>query len=259
VTGLLHHFSLEDEVALVTGAASGLGAQLALAMAEAGADVVCLDVDSAGLERTAEAVRAVGRAALTRTCDVTDEKAVAAAFSAAAASFGRLDVMFNNAGIVDRPIELLHETKTESWRAVMSVNLDGVYFCAREALKTMVTQGSGKIINIASMWGLAGSSSVLPLSAYTAAKGAVVNLTRELGLQYAEAGIQVNALCPGFYKTGLRRGLDADIDERRLAFVPMRRVADAAEIRGPAIFLASPASNYMTGQTLVVDGGCLAK
>jgi NAD(P)-dependent dehydrogenase (short-subunit alcohol dehydrogenase family) len=253
------HFSLEGEVALVTGAASGLGAELAAAMAEAGADVVCLDLDAAGLARTAEAVRANGRTALARVCDVTDETGVAAAVAAAVARFGRLDVVFNNAGVADRPPGPLHKSSTESWRAVMAVNLDGVYFCAREALKAMVGQGSGKIVNVASMWGLAGSASVIPLPAYTAAKGAVVNLTRELGLQYAEAGIQVNALCPGFYATNLGHDLDPGMDERRLGFIPMRRVAAASEIRGPAIFLASPASDYMTGQTLVVDGGCLAK
>jgi NAD(P)-dependent dehydrogenase (short-subunit alcohol dehydrogenase family) len=256
--GLDRHFSLAGQVAMVTGAASGLGAEIAVAMAEAGAEVACLDLDDAGLARTAAAVREAGREALTHNCDVTAETEVTAAVAAAVSRFGRLDVLFNNAGVVDRPIGPLHESTTETWRAVLDVNLDGVYFCAREALKVMTVQGSGKVVNIGSMWGLAGAANVVPLAAYTAAKGAVVNLTRELGLQYAEAGIQVNALCPGFFATKLGNDLDLDLEERRIAYTPMRRVAAAVEIRGPAIFLASPASDYMTGQTLVVDGGCLA-
>ncbi len=143
---------------------------------------------------------------------------------------------------------------------MLDVDLDGVFFCAREALKVMVGQQSGKIINIASIWGLAGSSSLFPALAYNAAKGAVVNLTRELGLEYARQGIQVNALCPGFYQTNLSRGAIDDPRARATvtAFIPMDRIAEAAEIKGPALFLASAASDYMTGQTLVVDGGCLA-
>jgi len=109
------------------------------------------------------------------------------------------------------------------------------------------------------MWGLAGSSSLFPAPAYNAAKGAVVNLTRELGLQYATQGIQVNALCPGFYRTRLGAFDDPDTLARVEAFIPMGRVAEAADIKGPALFLASPASDYMTGQTLVTDGGCMAK
>ena len=123
----------------------------------------------------------------------------------------------------------------------------------------MVTQQSGKIVNIASMWGLAGSSSVFPAPAYNAAKGAVVNLTRELGLEYAKHGIQVNALCPGFYQTKLGDYDDPGFISAVTAFIPMGRIAEAAEIKGPALFLASAASDYMTGQTLVTDGGCMAK
>lgn len=251
-------FRLDDQVALVTGAASGLGVQFAEAMAEAGAHVVLADVDTVGLERTAETVRALDREALVLPTDVTDEEQVGAAFARAAAHFGRLDVLFNNAGVADPQPRLLHEYPTDVWRSVLAVDLEGVFLCAREALKRMVDQGSGKIVNVASMWGLAGSSSLFPAPAYNAAKGAVVNLTRELGLQYATSNIQVNALCPGFHATNL-----GDHDEAMTAaveaFIPMGRMADAAEIKGPALFLASAASSYMTGQTLVVDGGCLAK
>jgi len=140
------------------------------------------------------------------------------------------------------------------------VNLDGVFYVARAVLKVMVKQGSGKIINTASMYGLGGSSGLAPHPGYCAAKGAVVNLTREMGLQYAKHGITVNALCPGFHRTsllGVAMQKQEFIDAME-AYTPMGRLAEASEIRGSAIFLASSASDFMTGQTLVADGGCLA-
>jgi len=254
-------FSLKGKVALVTGAGSGLGRQFSEAMAEAGADVACADIDEESARTAAAAVESLGRPATAIGCDVTDEAQVEAMVTRTVQALGRLDIMFNNAGIADPQALLLHEYPTANWRAVLDVDLDGVFFCAREALKVMVAQQSGKIINIASIWGLAGSSSLFPALAYNAAKGAVVNLTRELGLQYATQGIQVNALCPGFYQTNLSKGAIDDPAVRAAvsAFIPMDRIAQASEIKGPALFLASAASDYMTGQTLVVDGGCLAK
>ena len=138
-------------------------------------------------------------------------------------------------------------------------NLDGVFFVARETLKVMVPRRSGKQIITASMWGLTGSSSLFPAPAYVAAKGAVVNLTRELGLEYARHGIQVNAICPGFFRTRLGDFHDEQVLAAMSDFTPMGRIAEAEEIKGPALFLASAASDFMTGQTLVVDGGCMAK
>jgi NAD(P)-dependent dehydrogenase (short-subunit alcohol dehydrogenase family) len=254
-------FRLDGKVALVTGAGSGLGRQFAEVMAEAGADVACADIDAESAKATASAVEGLGRCAAAIGCDVTDEAQVAAMVTRTVEVLGRLDILFNNAGIADPEALLLHEYPTANWRAVLNVDLDGVFFCAREALKVMVGQQSGKIINIASIWGLAGSSSLFPALAYNAAKGAVINLTRELGLEYATQGIQVNALCPGFYRTNLSRGAidDPQVRDSINAFIPMGRIAEAAEIKGPALFLASAASDYMTGQTLVADGGCLAK
>jgi NAD(P)-dependent dehydrogenase (short-subunit alcohol dehydrogenase family) len=251
-------FDLTGKVALVTGAGSGLGAEFAGVMAEAGADVVCADIDLVSAEVTAGEVGRAGRAGLAVRCDVSRHDEVVAMVDAATARFGRLDVLFNNAGIAGPPAPV-HEFDLEGWHRVIDVDLNGVFYCARETLRVMVGQGSGKIINIASMWGLAGGSSVFPVPAYNAAKGAVVNLTRELGLEYATRGIQVNALCPGFYRTKLGPYDDPDFVAAITAFTPMGRVAEAREIRGPALFLASPASDFMTGQTLVVDGGCLAK
>jgi NAD(P)-dependent dehydrogenase (short-subunit alcohol dehydrogenase family) len=256
---LPHPFNLDGRVAVVTGAASGLGIEFSEAMAEAGADVVCSDVNEGACEETAERVRGLGRDALAVRCDVSKEDDVKAMVERAVERFGGVDVLFNNAGIADAaPV---HEYPTENWHQVIDVDLHGVYYCARECLKVMVGQGSGKIINIASIWGLAGASSVFPIPAYNAAKGAVVNLTRELGLEYATQGIQVNAICPGFFRSRLAGVAydDPDFVSAITEFTPMKRVAEASEIRGAAIFVASAASENMTGQMLVLDGGVLAK
>lgn len=252
-------FSLDGKAGLVTGAGSGLGRQFSEMLAEAGADVACADIDEKAAQATAAAVEELGRRSIAIRCDVTAELEVEAMIRGTVAAFGRLDILFNNAGIADPAPLLLHQYPTRNWRDVLGVDLDGVFFCAREALKVMVAQQSGKIVNIASMWGLAGSSSVFPAPAYNAAKGAVVNLTRELGLEYAKHGIQVNALCPGFYRTNLGDYDDPGFISAVTAFIPMGRIAEATEIRGPALFLASAASDYMTGQILVTDGGCMAK
>jgi NAD(P)-dependent dehydrogenase (short-subunit alcohol dehydrogenase family) len=254
-----HLFDLTGKVALVTGAGGGLGTEFAAVMAEAGADVVCADIDEAGARATAEEVTTIGRAGLAVRCDVTRHDEVVSMVEAATARFGRVDVLFNNAGIADPSPAPVHEFDLDDWHQVLDVDLNGVFYCAREVLRVMVPRGSGKIVNVASMWGLAGGSSVFPVPAYNAAKGAVVNLTRELGLEYATRGIQVNALCPGFYRTGLGNYDDPEFFAAVTGFTPMGRVAEAREIRGPALFLASPASDFMTGQTLVVDGGCMAK
>ena len=258
---VLEMFDLTGKVSVVTGAGNGLGYQIAEAMAEAGSDVVCADIDVERNEAAAARVRAIGRKALTVRCDVTREADVAALFKLADSTFGRVDIAFANAGIADAVPQPLHDYPTDNWNAVLAVNLQGVFYTDREALKIMVRQGSGKVINVASMWGLAGASSVAPLPAYNAAKGAVVNLTRELALQYATHNIQINAICPGFFRTRLADGKydDPDFVAAVTAFTPMSRVADASEIKGTALYLASGASSFTTGLMLVADGGCMAK
>jgi len=258
---VLKMFDLSGKVAVVTGAGNGLGFQITEAMAEAGADVVCADIDMRQNELAATRVEQLGRKALSVKCDVTREAEVAALFQLADKTFGRVDVAFANAGIAEKVGKPLHDYPTESWNAVLNVNLQGVFYTDREALKLMVRQGSGKLINVASMWGLAGAAGVATIPAYTAAKGAVVNLTRELALEYAAHNIQINALCPGFFRTRLG---DANYDNpdfvRTLsAFTPMARIAEANEIKGTALYLASQASSFTTGLMLVTDGGCMAK
>lgn len=249
-------FGVEGKVAFVTGAGSGLGREMAIAMSENGALVVCFDVNADGLAQTAALL---GEDILCIEGDVANEDAVDAAVAACIARFGCLDILFANAGIGDPEPGLLHDYSTENWNKVVGVNLNGVFNSNRAALRQMVSQGSGKIINTASMWGLAGASSVFPLPAYNATKGAVVNLTRELGLQYAAQNIQINAICPGFFRTELGPFDDPEFLAAVVGFTPMGRIAKASEIKGTALYLASSASDFVTGTTLVIDGGCMAK
>lgn len=248
-------------MAVVTGAASGLGIAFAEAMAYAGANLVCSDVDEEALEGTVERVEKLGQKALAVRCNVTDESEVKLMVERTMEEFGSLDILFNNAGIADSQPLPVHEFPTEDWNRVLSVDLNGVFFCAREALKIMVGQGSGKIVNIASIWGLSGSSSIMPIPAYNAAKGAVVNLTREMGLEYASQGINVNALCPGFFWSRLAGGAydSPDFVSAVEEFTPAGKIADPEDIKGAAIMLASKASDYICGQMVVLDGGILAK
>jgi len=254
-------FDLGGRVAVVTGAADGLGFEIGDAFAGAGACVVFSDIDEAKLERAVQSVRDRGGDAIAVKCDVTSEAEVETLFAATQSHFGQLDILVNNAGIADPEPARIHEYSSENWRKVQAVNLDGIFYCCRQALKLMLPNRSGKIINVASMWGLAGASSVFPIPAYNATKGAVVNLTRETALEYASDNVQVNALCPGFYRTGLAGGAydNPDFVSAITAFTPMGRVAEASEIRGPAVFLASSASDYITGIALLTDGGCMAK
>lgn len=245
----------------VTGAGGGLGRSFALTAAESGAVVLCLDSDGIGAEATAAEAARVTRGAYARTCDVTDAARVEEVLREMHSRTGRLDVLVNNAGVSDARHGPLHESDPAQWHRVIDVDLHGVYHGARSALALMLPQGRGKIVNVASVWGLVGSSGVLALPAYSAAKGAVINLTRELALEYAAHGIQVNALCPGFVRTGLGGGAydDPAFVARLVEQVPIGRVADPRDLCGPFMFLASSDSDYVTGHALVVDGGYIAR
>ncbi len=254
-------FSLTGQVALVTGAATGLGRAISEALLEAGADVVCSDKDVTRLTETVEQLRAIRENVIGLGCDVSKARQVKALIRQTRDRLGRLDILFNNAGISQRRPARLHEISAADWNRVMAVNLQGVYACSREALKIMIRQKSGKIINIASIWGLVGSSGIKPLPAYNASKGAVVNLTREMGIEYAAYGINVNAICPGFFSTRLADGAYDDprfVQALRDA-TPIRRIGKPEEIKGAALFLASRASDFMCGQMIVLDGGVLAQ
>jgi NAD(P)-dependent dehydrogenase (short-subunit alcohol dehydrogenase family) len=253
-------FNLDGKVALITGGANGLGLAFAEAMAEAGADVVCADIDTQGLDDAVRKIERIGRKAMAIVCDVTKEEDVKKMMKETEKAFGRLDILFNNAGIAEEDPKPLHQYTTEEWNRILAVDLQGVFFCAREALNIMVRQKQGKIINIASVWGLVGSSGLFSVPAYNAAKGAVVNLTRELGLEYAAMGINVNAICPGFYRTDLGGGSDdPEFVKAVEGYVPMGKMAEPEDLKGTAVYLASEASDYMCGQMIVTDGGIHAK
>jgi NAD(P)-dependent dehydrogenase (short-subunit alcohol dehydrogenase family) len=242
-------FSVAGKVALVTGAAAGLGREMATALAENGAMVAQLDRDPCS---------GLGANALTLQADVTDKTAIEAAVAQTVARFGRLDILVANAGVSDPNPALLHETTDDDWNRVIDINLHGTFLTCRAALPQMLLQQAGKIITVASMWGLAAPAGLFPRPAYAASKGAIVNLTRELALQYARHNIQVNALCPGFFRTATRPR-SAEAAAQMAAYTPMGRIANAAEIRGSLLYLASSASDFVTGTTLVVDGGVLAR
>lgn len=171
------------------------------------------------------------------------------------ARFGALDICIANAGVSDAAPGLLHETTNDDWARVLDVNLNGLFYTCRAALSVMVGQGRGKVITVASMWGLAAPAGAFPRPAYAASKGAVVNLTREMALHYADMGIQVNALCPGIFQTETRPRNPA----AAIAYTPMGRLGRPDEIKGAVLFLASSASDFVTGTTLVIDGGVLAR
>jgi NAD(P)-dependent dehydrogenase (short-subunit alcohol dehydrogenase family) len=254
-------FDLREEVAVVTGAGSGLGVALAEALAEAGADVVCADLNEKTANETAEKINKLGCKGLALAIDVSKEQDVRRMREEAVKEFGKIDILINNAGIAGSFFPA-HELPAENWDEVININLRGVFLCAKEVLNVMVEQGRGKIINIASIWGLVGS--IFPIAHYAAAKGGVVNLTKQLALEYAEHEIHVNCIAPGFFgPTNLAGGLmllkDSEIEETLTPLVPMKRIAHPNELKGIAVFLASKASDFVTGQTIAIEGGFLAK
>lgn len=248
-------FSVHGKVALVTGAAQGLGRAMAEALAENGARVVLSDCDIPRLEATVAEIAATGAEVLAFACDVTDDAAVRASVATAERQFGALDICIANAGITDARPGLIHRTDDTDWARVLDVDLNGLFYTCRAALGAMLPHGRGKVITVASMWGLAAPAGAFPRPATAAAKGAVVNLTREMALHYADKGIQVNALCPGIFQTETRPRDPA----AGIAYTPMGRLGRPEEIKGATLFLASSASDFMTGTTLVIDGGVLAR
>ena len=242
---------LEGKVAVVTGAGSGIGLATVRRLAGDGARVVCADVDVPSGQ--AAAIEVDG---LFVEVDVTDEDAVAAMFDAAVQHYGRIDVSFHNAGISPTDDDSILDTPLEVWRRVQDVNLTSVYLCCRHVIPHMLERGGGSIINTASFVAVMGAAT--SQVSYTASKGGVLSMSRELGVQFARQGIRVNALCPGPVNTPMLQELFAKDPERaarRLVHIPMGRFAEPTEIAAAVAFLASDDASFITASTFLVDGG----
>ncbi len=253
-TGTTDKFRLDGEVAMVTGASSGLGAHFATVLAEAGAKVAIAARRTDRLEALAKSIEAKGGKAAAVALDVRDPASVKAAFDNAEAALGPVSVLVNNAGVTDPAF--LTRMSEQQWRNVLDVNLDGVFRVGQEAARRMVaTSKGGSIINIASIVGL---GAIKTLSSYAASKAAVLALTRNWALELARDKVRVNAIAPGYIATELNDEFwETDAGKRMIAHVPMRRLGQLGELDGALLLLASRAGSFMTGSTLVVDGGHL--
>ncbi|GAB3813628.1 2-dehydro-3-deoxy-D-gluconate 5-dehydrogenase KduD [Tessaracoccus terricola] len=254
---ILDHFRLDGKVALVTGATRGLGQAMAVALAEAGADVALVGSSTRATE-TAELVEATGRRALTLVCDLSKAPVaeLAGLVESTVAGLGGLDILVNNAGTIRRAPALEHPES--DWDDVVQVNQKAVFYLAQAAARVMVDAGGGKIINTASLLSHQGGINV---ASYAASKHAVAGLTRAMSNEWAPLGINVNAIVPGYFATDNTAALRAD-DQRSRAIlerIPAGRWGEAADLAGAAVFLASRAAAYVHGELLAVDGGWLAR
>lgn len=247
---------LSGKAAIVTGSTKGLGYGMAIGLAKAGADIVVVSRSQADCDRVAAEITTMGRRAIGVSTDVGNLEQIQRLVDKTVSELGRIDILVNNAGTaVTKRAEELTEA---DWDRVVDVNLKGVFFCAQIVGRQMIKQKRGKIINVASIFGLVGDRAVVP---YCASKGGVIQLTRVLALEWAKHNIQVNALAPGYVKTPMNEKelTDEKVLNHVLKSIPVRRLGEIEDMAGPTIFLASEASNYMTGQVLVVDGGWTAQ
>jgi NAD(P)-dependent dehydrogenase (short-subunit alcohol dehydrogenase family) len=250
---------LDGKAALITGAGGGIGRATALAFAREGARVAAADLAAEAAQETVALINAKGGQALALSGEVASDAGVKAMVAAAVAAFGRLDCAFNNAGIAGWQVEAAGQ-KTADWSEaafdrMIAVNLKGVWLCMKHEIVQMLAQGGGAIVNTASIAGLAG----LPTSsAYVAAKHGVVGLTRTAAIEYAEAGIRVNAVCPGFIRTPMTAPMTPQRSEAAMAQTPARRKGEPEEIAEMVVWLASERASYVTGAAYNVDGGFMA-
>jgi NAD(P)-dependent dehydrogenase (short-subunit alcohol dehydrogenase family) len=246
---------LDGKVVVITGAGGGMGRDAALLFSDEGAQVCVADVDAEAAERTATEARD----AFPFEVDVADAESVRALYEEARDRYGGIDVLYNNAGISPADDASILETEPDAWQRVLDVNAKGVYLCCKHGIPHLLERGAGSVINVASFVALVGAAT--SQIAYTASKGAVLALSRELAVQFARQGVRVNALCPGPVETPLLLrifGDDPAAFERRRIHLPMGRLAKPREIVNAALFLASDESSYVTGATFLVDGGLTA-
>lgn len=250
-------FALNGNVAVVTGGSRGLGFEMAMALAEAGADIVIGSRTEADVTKAATNIaESTGRKTLGLVLDVTDKTSVESFIEQALEQFGKIDILVNSAGInVRAPIGQITD---DDWHRIQEVNVTGVFYCCRAVSDHMVRAGYGRIINIGSALSLVGLEERL---SYTASKGAVVQMTRTLALELAQKGVTVNCICPGPFATDINKPVmeDPQATAKLLSNVPMDRWGRLEEIKAPVVFLASPATSYVTGAVLTVDGGWTAK
>jgi NAD(P)-dependent dehydrogenase (short-subunit alcohol dehydrogenase family) len=242
---------LDGKVVVITGAGGGIGREAAVLFSKEGASVCVADVSAQQGEQTA--------ASCFQPVDVADPASVEAMYAATAERYGGIDVLYNNAGIMPADDASVLETAPDAWERVLDVNAKGVFLCCKHGIPHLLERGGGSVINVASFVALVGAAT--SQIAYTASKGAVLSLTRELAVEFARRGVRVNALCPGPVETPMLMRLfedDPAAYERRRVHLPMGRLAKAREIALGALFLASDESSYVTGSTFLVDGGLTA-
>ena len=248
-------FKIENKVALVTGAATGLGQAIAIALAEAGADVACHG-NTRPPDATAAAIAKLGRRGVSVTGDLSDRKTPERLIAETITQFGRIDILVNNAGAIRRAPAV--DYSEEDWHTVIQVNLSSVFSLSQLAGRQMLGQGSGKILNIASLLSFQGGITV---PAYAASKGGVAQLTKALANEWAGKGVNVNAIAPGYMRTDNTAALQKDETRNRqiLERIPAARWGEPGDLAGAAVFLCSPASDYIHGHVLVVDGGWMGR
>ncbi len=247
-------FDLSGRVAIITGGSIGLGRQMAEALAEMGANLVLCARKKERCEEAAQELEKLGIRALALGCDVKDQSSVQQLIDATVAEFGRIDILINNAGISwGAPTETM---SLADWNKVMETNLTGTFLCAQAAGRVMLSQESGKIINMASVSGLKGAPpEAVQAIAYHASKGGVISFTRDLAVKWARHNIQVNAIAPGWFPTHMSGKVIEHKKDYLLSHIPARRFGTDYDLKGAAVFLASDASAYVNGHILVVDGG----
>ena len=252
---ILDSFRLDNKVALVTGSAGGIGAAIAVALAEAGASVACHG-NRRPADETVEKIRALGRTARSFAADLGQPDGAEVIYHAVTSSMGTPDILVNNAGTIHR--EPAEQYRPEAWMHVLQVNLTSVFRLCQLASRSMLNQRQGKIINIASLLSFQGG---IRVPAYAASKGGVAQLTKALANEWADRNIQVNAIAPGYFRTNNTTALQNDETRNRqiLERIPAGRWGDPSDLAGAAVFLASPASDYINGEVLVVDGGWMGR
>ncbi len=246
---------LNDKFALIVGGGRGLGRAIALAFADVGAHVAVASRTREQLDEVAVLVRAKNRRALAVEVDVTDSASVAAMIDAARKEFGRIDILVNSAGI--GWAERLDQMSDATWKLIIDTNLTGTFFCCREALRVMIEQKSGSIVNLASVAGIKGPPG---LGAYAASKGGVIALTKVLALENARHNVRVNAIAPGYFRTDMNAAAldDPNVGPKIVKRIPMRRVGNPEEIGGLAVYLASDDASFITGEVYGISGGEMA-